>query len=188
MAADSGPQFCGCLDDLTSGAMAGGTASLLPSDLLGTAGPVFLAGCSGAGIPCIAVLQQMQPNPNIEFADDGSIISANRPYNYIVEDINGEPVDFAQSTEWIQALSAGSTTYFQGPTAKTNPFSDIVGFGPDSPPVDAFVSAQAISVQIGGEGPNYLLNTTILHGAAMGGGMFASFSNPAYWTQYGTTP
>jgi hypothetical protein len=69
-----------------------------------------------------------------------------------------------------------------------NPLSDIVGFGSNSLPVDGFVSAQTISVQVGGQGPDYLLNMTILHGAAKGGGVFSSFSNPVYWTQYPTTP
>jgi RHS repeat-associated protein len=175
------PTFCGCPDDLTSGVMAGSQVTP-PSDLLGTdPSPVFLTGCGGPGIPCTIVLQQLQPLPRIEYAEDGSVISAYRPYNYLIEDINGEAVYFAHSTEWNEALSDGSHVFFQGTTSHQNPFSDIVGFASDGPPVEAFVTAQRVSVQVGDGGPDYLLpGVTILHGAAKGGGMFSSFATVNY--------
>jgi RHS repeat-associated protein len=106
----------------------------------------WVQGCTGAGIPCIAVLQQLQPPPVIKYGPDGSIVSAYRPYNYIVEDNEGTPLLSAQSTEWIQQISEGSSTYVQGSSSGDNPLSDKVGW-PNEPPSAAFVSAQIVTVR-----------------------------------------
>ena len=178
------PQLCYCSDDLISGVMAGWGGQSLPNLNDDDGSVVFLQGCTGAGIPCIAVLQSLQPSLNIVAAPDGSIIAAYRAYNYVIEDENGDPILSAESTEWIAKISTGSYVYYEGPQTDDNPLSDNVGFPSNVRPIDAFISAQAISVQIAGQGPDYLLNMTILHGAAMGNGIFSSFSNPIYWTKY----
>jgi RHS repeat-associated protein len=188
---DEEAQDAAPLDPFNLLASAFGSASDL-SDIMAGAGnsPVFLQGCGGPQIPCVAVLDTLQPPATINYADDGSMISAEQPYNWTIEDNAGAPIQFAHATEWILALSDGGTEYeplFET-AAPNGSGTDHLGFGPGSPPNDAFMSAQAVSVQIGGEGPIYLLNQTNLIGASMGNGIFTSFSKPFYGTQYPFTP
>src|SRR5437899_8220933 len=147
------------------------------------ASPVFLAGCSGPGIPCALVKTQYQPPPDM--------INAYRKFNYKVIDIEGSLIENAESTEYLEALSDGETTFYPGPLkGEEGQFSDKVGWnGPiESAPNLAFVAAQTVSVQIGGQGPDYLLNVIILHGASVGNGIFSAFSNATFGTLYSFKP
>jgi len=184
------PQFCGCANDLTSGWLAA-SANDFPQEILdqdAADAPVFLQGCGGQGIPCIAVLNpEDQPAPDIEYAEDGSILYATQQYNWAIEDSGGNTINTVQTTEYILAISQGGTTYNQ---AQTDYFGegyarDIVGFPPSST-LSAFLSAQTLSVQVQDGGPSYLLNMTIVQGAWINNatGSFGSFANPTYGTQY----
>jgi len=107
----TGPAFCGCPDDLTSGAMAG-TVAPLPD---GISGPV---GCSGAGVPCY-LSQQGPIDPTV-----GSLTMQGTPgygaqasYVYVVRDILGNPTTVGSVSEDLTVLAMSSNSI--PPTSST---------------------------------------------------------------------
>ena len=182
------PPLCGCPDDL---AWLGAAAAPFPSEILdqdAADAAVFLQGCGGQGIPCNAVLNpEDQPDPDIEYAEDGSILYATQQYNWTIEDSGGNTITTAQTTEWVFQVSQGGSTYNQLQTAYLGGGNapDFLGFPPDYT-TSAFLSVVTLSVQVEDGGPDYLLNMTIVHGAWINNvtGSFGSFANPTYGTQY----
>lgn len=193
MAADSGPQFCYCTGDLTSGVLTGTVDAIDLSALINTSAPLPLleldgsngpvdavAGCQGAGIPC-GLLPTSAPIPYYgSFSYEGGPLQTALLYNYgyTVVDQNRNTVAGGIVTEWYQDANAPGSSWTNestwspslsfGPGTVSGTSGSVFGTFTDSvgvgPGGASFVFNQMFTVQMGGT--NYLLTTEIRQSAS----------------------